>query len=115
MKFDLKKPCGKMCPFHVQCLKGWLGEDRATEIAEALEHQDQTFACHKTTEVDDEGDSYTTSNSQHCAGAMIMLERMENTNQLMRIAERVGSYDRHKLDMESPVFDNTELFINHHS
>lgn len=39
----------------------------------------------------------------HCAGALIFLEKRNRPNQMMRIAERTGSYDRRTLDMKAPV------------
>lgn len=113
MKFDLIRPCGN-CPFRTDCLSGWLGENRAEDIAHSLTGQDKTFPCHKTTSTDEKGDTIETRDSQHCAGAMIMLEKLENPNQLMRIAERLRMYDRFKLDMDADVFDNPEEFIEHH-
>lgn len=50
MKFHLKRPC-RDCPF----LKtsGYLRQDRAAEIAHALQN-DASFACHKTVDYDEE-------------------------------------------------------------
>lgn len=39
----------------------------------------------------------------HCAGALIFLEKRYRPNQLMRISERLGMYDRTKLDMKAKV------------
>lgn len=115
MKFDLKRPC-KMCPFRTDCMKGWLGEQRAEGIIESMTKQDQSFTCHETNTFDDEdGEATVTKDSQHCAGAMILMERYEFANQMMRIMERLGFYDRNKLDMDAPVFMTYEDFINHHS
>jgi hypothetical protein len=50
-------------------------------------------------------------NEQHCAGAAIILERLERPNQWMRISERLGFYDRTKLDMGAPVFADFDEFI----
>jgi hypothetical protein len=63
------------------------------------------FCCHKTTEADDETGSYAPKpDSQHCAGALIFLEAQDRPHQMMRICERLGMYDRKKLDMTAPVF-----------
>lgn len=114
MKYDLKAPC-KDCPFRTDCIKGWLGENRAAEIADSLIDNQKTFPCHKTTTNDSEGDTVENEDSQHCAGAMIMLEHIQRPNQMMRICERLGIYDHKKLDMEAPVFDDPQEFIEHHS
>jgi len=117
MKFEMKKPCNN-CPFRTDSLKGWLGSARAKEISFSIIHQQGTFPCHKTVDYDredEEGSGVVTQDSQHCAGAMIMLEHMKKPNQMMRIAERLGFYDYRKLDMKSPVFKNDKQFIKYHS
>jgi hypothetical protein len=49
-----------------------------------------------------------TEKSQHCAGALILLEKLEQPTNSMRVAERLGMYDRRELDMDAPVFDSWE-------
>lgn len=102
MKFDLTKPC-KECPFRSD-RPGYLHPERVEEITDAL-MSDHTFQCHKTIKsgVDD----------QHCAGALIFLEANERPNQMMRIMERLGAYDRSKLDMNLPVFTDADEMIAH--
>jgi hypothetical protein len=112
MKFDLTKPCAE-CPFRHD-INGYLREEWAEEIVEAL-LSDATFSCHKTNEYDDEGEPLESGESQHCAGAMILLEHQEQPNQLMRISRRLGFYDPSRLDMTAPVFDDPETFIDHHA
>ena len=97
MNFSLKTTCGQNCPFRTDCKSGWLGENRAQEIVDSITRDQQTFACHNTTEFDDDGDHVRTDGEQHCAGAMIMLEKINRPNQMMRIAERLGMYDHTKL------------------
>ena len=106
MKFNLKKPC-KQCPFSRDCLIGWLGADRAEAIITNIADNGQTFTCHKT-------DRDKSKEAEHCAGALILLEKTGRHNQLMRISERLGIYDRFKLDLESNVFDCVDEFISHH-
>ena len=110
MNFNLRKPCGN-CPFRTDRphQKGWLGKDRARGIAE----QQGTFPCHKTTSAT-LGDRHNPSKEQQCAGMLIMLEHMGRPNQIMRIAERLGRYDRSQLDMAAPVFTDTASFVNWH-
>ncbi len=62
------------------------------------------FHCHKTGENDEEtGDFIATENSSACAGMLIFNEKRNKPNQLMRIYERFGEYNRHKLNMKSEV------------
>lgn len=103
MNTNLKKPC-KNCPFRTDVIP-YLSNERAEEIGMALMN-DNTFSCHKyTNSLGHEGEE------EHCAGAMIMLEHCDKPNQWMRISERLGMYDRRKLDMDQPVFKKISSFI----
>ena len=70
------------------------------------------FTCHETTveSGDDDGEMVDGPNAQHCAGALIMLEKMGTPTQLMRIFERFNrdgkGYASHRLDMDAPVYRN---------
>lgn len=114
MKFDLTKPCSN-CPFRTD-VPFFLSAARAREIAHGIAKEDKTFQCHNTIEYGEEDDdghcaSIRTPQDQHCAGAAIMLEHMNRPNQWMRIAERLGFYDRHKMVMDSPVFRSVAEFV----
>ena len=119
MKFELKKPC-EHCPFRTDLEPYLSGTERAQEIVEGLDRG--VFPCHKTVDheaqaaIDEWDDGHEPEymmdeNNQFCAGALIMLEKCERPGQMMRIAERLGSYDRTKLVMDSPVFDTPEDFV----
>ena len=98
MKYDLRTPCN-LCPFRNDRKRLWVPVDRMLEMANG------EFCCHKTAKHNDETGEYDpTPDSQHCAGALIFLEKIEQPHQMMRICERLGLYDRTKLDMHSPVF-----------
>src|SRR5690348_16533888 len=107
----MTQPCLN-CPFRTDCPPGWLGEKRAAEIAEALEN-DACFSCHASNEIGEDGEAV--KEGQHCAGAMILLQKLEQPNQLMRIAERMGLYDYKKLNMDAPIFEDFDEFIEYHS
>lgn len=112
MNFNLKRPCAN-CPFRTD-IPAFLTKGRARQIMDGLVHEQGTFVCHKTTvhdEESDDGEMLAVRKSEHCAGAMILLERIEKPNQMMRIAERVRLYDRTKLEMDSPVFKTGAEFI----
>ena len=108
MLFSLKRPCSN-CPFRndVYSQKGWLGLSRAVSIADGLTVRQGSFTCHKTLKAPE-------IEQEHCAGALILLEKMNEPNQLMRIAERIRSYDKEGLDMDSPIFDSMEQFVSWH-
>lgn len=112
MKFDLIRPCAN-CPFRYDT-PGYLRGDRAEEIGVQL-LMGSTFTCHKTNEFDDDtADAIEDDDSQHCAGALLFLEFQDQPNQMMRWMERIGAYDREKLDLKSPVFETLEDFVSHH-
>jgi hypothetical protein len=106
MKYDLKTPCGK-CPFRKD-RPFHLGSGRVREIQAGLVRGE--FPCHKTTiDVDGEdgsGGRTSVPGSKHCAGALILLEKLAQPSQMMRIAERLGMYDRRALKMDAPVYDS---------
>lgn len=99
MNFNLKTPCSS-CPFRTN-VEPYLTKARAKEISQLL-LDDQSFICHKT----------IGKKEEHCAGAMIILEKLDKPNQMMRISERFRYYNRNELDMLEPVFDNFKQFIN---
>jgi hypothetical protein len=106
MNTDLVRPCAH-CPFRKD-IPAYLTAERAEEICHSLLEEDKSFSCHETNQFNDDGETVETSESQHCAGAMILLEKLERPNQWMRIMERLRLYDHTKLDMKAPVFDSVE-------
>jgi hypothetical protein len=60
------------------------------------------FPCHKTAKLKN-SEYQATEKSQHCAGALIYNEKRKQSNQIMRIAERLGLYDYTKLDMGASI------------
>lgn len=115
MRFDLRQPCNE-CPFRTD-IEFHLSSRKAEEIAASL-FSDQSFACHKTTIFTEDDQGFSTvehgPKTQACAGATIMLEHMERPNQLMRICERIGYYDRTKMDMESASCHTATEFVSMH-
>jgi hypothetical protein len=113
MKFELTTPC-KHCPFRND-IPSYLTRGAAEEISYNITEMQQTFACHKTTgnEEDEEGWSHTVElpDSQHCAGASILLMKINRPNQMMQVLSRLGMYDYKKLKMDSPVFNTVKEFI----
>lgn len=92
-------PCNQ-CPFILKMKHGFT-------LRKLKEFASGEFPCHKTAECvedEDEGSSYqATKDSLHCAGALIFNEKRNTSTQMMRICERIGLYDRTKLDMKAPV------------
>ena len=99
MDYTLYNPCND-CPF--------LNKFKAGYTKKQLEdHASGEFACHKTCELTEEdgcgGEFTPREKSVHCAGALIYLEKRDRSHQMMRICERLGMYDRTKLNMEADV------------
>lgn len=129
--FKLKRPC-KDCPFRNDLepkLKGWLSEHRAKDIAHSTFFHGNNFPCHKTvtreyeqefdydSENGNEGYVWTEKESQ-CAGAAIMQIKTGNLSTWMQIATRMGWPDAEhlkELDLEAPVFETVEQFIEFHT
>lgn len=110
MKFGLRRPCPH-CPFRTD-VRPFLHPARAREIVDFITDGDGYFSCHEHNEFDDDdGEACEGERSQHCAGALIMLEHMGQPNQMMRIAERLRSYDRTRLHMDSPVYQDGEAMV----
>lgn len=94
MNYTMTDPCDA-CPYL---------RDSGFTFASLTRHAIGEFACHKTCELDPETDQYEPrEKSLHCAGALIFLEKQGRPNQLMRICERLGMYDRTKLNMSANV------------
>lgn len=100
--FTLTSPCAN-CPFRSD-RPFYLSAARAQEIAHSL-YEGSTFHCHKTVDYDTEdGEPSIGNRARVCAGALITMEKEGTANQMMRIGERLGLYDRCVLDMDSPVY-----------
>jgi hypothetical protein len=97
--FELVRPCAK-CPFR-RDVPGYLRPGRVAEIATGLERG--TFDCHMAPK----------NNPQHCAGALILLEKKGQPSQMMRIAERLGLYVRDRLRGFDIVFNNFTEMTRH--
>jgi hypothetical protein len=119
--YSMTSPCNN-CPFRTD-IPAYLTPERVEEIQEGLVRSE--FYCHKTTKhgdeeydeevEDDDGagsrDYLRKGGEKHCAGALILLEKLEQPSQMMRIAERLRIYDARKLDMTAPVFDTFEDMV----
>ena len=103
--YRLIRPCAH-CPFRTD-VTAYLHPERVLEIERSLIRSE--FPCHETTGSEDEnGNRRAGEDEAHCAGALILLEKLERPSQMMRIAERIGMYDRKKLDLSAPVYDSFE-------
>lgn len=100
MKYTMTQPCDA-CPFLKSNAKAFTLR-RLQEFA-----NDGEFPCHKTAEDVEDEDGFSefraTEESVVCAGMLIFNEKRDQPNQMMRICERLGFYDRTKLNMNAPV------------
>lgn len=95
MKYTQTTPC-KECPFLNSMRHGFT-------MRKLMQFSEGEFPCHKSAEINDEGEFQATDKSVHCAGALIFREKRDMPNQMMRICERLGMYDRTKLDMTADI------------
>jgi hypothetical protein len=104
MKYTMTAPCD-LCPFRNDEKRLYVHPSVLLDMASG------EFCCHKTGEAyeDEEvSEIRPTKDSQHCAGALIFCEKTGQPHQMMRIAERLGMYDRRKLDITAPVFSSLQ-------
>jgi hypothetical protein len=100
MKYTMTTPCDA-CPFLES-------NKRAFTLRRLIAFADNgEFPCHKTAESVEDDDGFgevrATDESVACAGMLIFNEKRDQPNQMMRICERLGFYDRTKLNMDAPV------------
>lgn len=110
MRFDLRHPCDN-CPFRRTPLFP-LGTARREGIAADLSDDHSAFFCHKTTRFDEDGIHLPHENEQHCAGAMLVLEKLGRPNIPMRIAQLVGIYSPEQLQEWDAVYDSLADFAH---
>jgi hypothetical protein len=98
MNYNLTTPCDE-CPFLI---------GSGFQYRSLLAYSRGEFACHRACKVDSRGNFVQRGEkTPHCAGALIFLEKQEKPHQMMRISERLGLYDRSKLDMDAKVVAST--------
>jgi hypothetical protein len=107
MKYEMTSPCAT-CPFRRNNV-GFLTEKGAQRIADDLLNN-RPFSCHHMDRTPD------VVEPQHCAGALIVLEKMRRPHLAMILGASLGLYDRTKLEIGHPyVFHNMKQFIYHHA
>ena len=108
MKYTMKSPCAE-CPFR-RDRPGFLRRARVQSIADGLLAEGETcqpFKCHKTIGMGED--------AQHCAGALIVLEKMNRPHLGMLTGRMLSEYDGHP-DVGHPhVFHNMKQFVEHHA
>lgn len=110
MDFKLRRPCPH-CPFR-RDIEPFLSAERAEEIADALEHH--TFACHETVHKAQPRDArgrFLPTETSHCAGVLIIMQRENRFGDLQQIAARLGLLELATLDMKAPTFNTLEEFV----
>lgn len=99
-----KVPC-KTCPFRKTPggLRG-LGTARSEEIAESL-LRGESFTCHSDL------DKPAKSRNQ-CVGSMLILDKLQQPNQIMQVAGRLGMFNVETLRGRDDVFDNFDDWVS---
>lgn len=95
MQYKLNSPCDE-CPFV---------EGSGFSVKRLSEFASGEFPCHKQCDLDDDGVfvEKTNGKTNHCAGALLFCEQQDAPHQMMRIAERLGFYDRSQLCTTRPI------------
>lgn len=93
MNYDMREPCDE-CPFL---------EHQALPVKRLRQFASGEFPCHKACNVEDGKFVPRNDKTPHCAGALIFNELRNTPHQMMRICERIGLYDRTKLNMDAEV------------
>ncbi len=101
--FALTTPCNN-CPFRTD-VRPYLRRARIVALEKDLERG--TFNCHKTV-----ASLGAKGGEAACAGSLILQEKLGRRPNIMRIAERLGLYDRTKLNMSAPVYDSFEAMAD---
>jgi len=120
MDFKLKKPC-KGCPFRKDCLPGWLGKERAQEIANSVILGDGGFPCHKTVNYEawneeEEEEYFYKGGEQFCAGALALEQKAnEGGNLSIRLGRMFKGFKYSDLKDKDVIFESVQQFIKHHS
>lgn len=111
--YTLKSPCAD-CPFRSD-IRPYLSPARAQEIADDS-CEDSNFYCHKTVDYSSEdGQGRVANKSRVCAGFLVTMEKEGRANQPTRIAERLGIYDRSRLDMDAPTHPSMRAWVLSHA
>lgn len=103
-KFTRQHPC-KNCPFRKDVLKGWLGKERAEEIAAA-----NSFVCHKTVDHEHEESTGDMSKRKQCAGFLLLKGSEAQAVEMANVLQIDLNLQGRNL-----VFDTKEEFIKHHT
>lgn len=114
--FRLKQPCSN-CPFRKdENTRGWLGRERAHEIANGVLKEDWGFHCHKTTGIYGNESKH---GKQICAGSIQMLhfaskEESPFGNVFIQLGERTGAYDPNEQKWVADIFQTAEEMADWH-
>ena len=104
--FRLRKPCNN-CPFRRGGLIG-LHPERIEEIVNG-----PAFQCHKTVDYSEDTPGQG-DRPQQCAGLMAFLHKIDQPNQIMQVAERLGYLDTDALDGRD-VYDSLGEVVAAHA
>jgi len=114
MRFDRTKPCNN-CPFRVD-IPGYLSGAQAQHIIDDLVSDDfGWFACHKSTDTNEEGERVCVDTTQQCVGSLHLLMKSNAINVATRLAAAMGEIDLDTLTGSEEVAVTREAFIIHHA
>lgn len=117
--FKLKTPCAD-CPFRTDAPQHEGVAADLMKYANSIDDGHFIHSCHKTdSRADDaEAGSFARATSvgvQHCAGALIMLEKMDKRQVPAWIAYAKKKFKPEELDMKAAVFSSIAQLVIHYA
>ena len=109
IRFDLRRPCGT-CPFLRAVDPRLHLEEISSRRLERMAPDMPTipWACHSTTTKCEEGRESCNDRTQHCAGALIVLEKQGTPSGPRTFVAAIDEIPIADLDLEAPTFDSLD-------
>lgn len=108
-----KKPC-KGCPFRVNSMPGWLGDNTPEAMASALLFHDEELPCHESIDYMDPAwhrKWLAGAIGQRCVGSLLMLRKHSKLPRDRDYADAVKALSDASAEA---VFARIQEFITHH-
>lgn len=107
-KMTKKEPC-ETCPFRTD-RDVHLNPGIAREMADNLKGGGSQPCWETVEDWDENGVPVYSENEEHCAGALIVLERAYQKTAWMKWSAKIGRYDKSQLDMDAPTYTSLYQF-----
>ncbi len=102
----MTSPCSD-CPF---LKKGGI-RLRTARVRELVKNEGD-FPCHKTVKRNGDGEWVKQHTASVCGGSLIFMDKIDQPNQMMRIAQQLGIYDPKQSKNRDLVFDSVAEMLS---